>query len=217
METTLRSSIDHLVVTAASLEAGTAYVQETLGIILQPGGAHPRMGTHNRLLKLGESLFLEVIAINPTAALPDRPRWFALDERPKMAAPSLRAWVAKTNDIFAAQALAPEWFGAIEPMSRGDLNWLITITDNGRLSLNGLCPLLIQWQTEAHPAVRLADSGCFLIGLEGYHANAIQLNTTLERMGFEDKFLMHPIDPSEQPYFVAHIQTPAGVRRLVSG
>lgn len=37
------------------------------------------MGTHNLMLRLGDSSYLEIIAINPAAPAPGRPRWFALD------------------------------------------------------------------------------------------------------------------------------------------
>jgi hypothetical protein len=56
------------------------YVRQTLGVSPQAVGEHPRMGTHNYLLKLGEKFYFEVIAINPNASQPNRPRWFELDE-----------------------------------------------------------------------------------------------------------------------------------------
>ena len=46
---------------------------------MQVGGEHPRMGTHNLLLRLGDSVFLEVLSPNPDAPPPSRPRWFGLD------------------------------------------------------------------------------------------------------------------------------------------
>ena len=60
------------------------------------GGAHPLMGTHNHLLRLGETLFLEVIAPDPAAGPSLRPRWFALDD-PRVraeltASPRLTTW-----------------------------------------------------------------------------------------------------------------------------
>lgn len=60
--TTPRSFLDHITVTAFSLEAGAAFVSETLGVAPQAGGEHPRMATHNLLLRLGDAMFLEVIA-----------------------------------------------------------------------------------------------------------------------------------------------------------
>jgi len=48
-------------------------------------------------------------------------------------------------------------------MSRGELNWLITIPDNGTLPLGGIAPMLIEWQTRVHPASRLRESGCTLL------------------------------------------------------
>jgi hypothetical protein len=72
-------SIDHVTVTAPTLAGGAEFVRKALGVAPQAGGEHPRMGTHNLLLKLGDSMFLEVIAPNPNAPAPARPRWFALD------------------------------------------------------------------------------------------------------------------------------------------
>jgi hypothetical protein len=44
-------AIDHLVVAAATLDAGAEYVRATLGVEPEVGGTHERMGTHNRLLR----------------------------------------------------------------------------------------------------------------------------------------------------------------------
>lgn len=60
--------LDHLTITAPTLESGAEFVRRSLGVDPQPGGEHPRMGTHNLLRRLGDSLFLEVIAPDPAAA-----------------------------------------------------------------------------------------------------------------------------------------------------
>ena len=83
------------------------------------------MGTHNSLLKLGERCYLELIAIDPEAAAPARPRWFDLD-RPAMRAllaqqPRLIHWVARTDDIEAARRASPIDPGPVHAMSRGRL------------------------------------------------------------------------------------------------
>jgi hypothetical protein len=46
------STVDHLVVAADSLEQGVKWCEETLGVTPGPGGQHPLMGTHNRLLRV---------------------------------------------------------------------------------------------------------------------------------------------------------------------
>lgn len=66
------AAVDHLVVAAAGLDAGAAWLEAHLGAPLAPGGRHAAMGTHNRLLRLGPRLYLELIAIDPDAARPGR-------------------------------------------------------------------------------------------------------------------------------------------------
>lgn len=211
MSTSLYTTLDHLVITAPNLQQGISYVEEILGVSLQPGGIHPRMGTHNALLKLGESCYLEVIAINPELPPPNCARWFELDGLGRYTEPRLRHWVARTNDIQAAQILQKAWFGAIEPMSRSHLNWLISIPPDGGVPLGGICPTLIQWQTEPHPATMLREEGCSLIRLEGYHPKAEKLQEVLAQLNFEGAFQVHALAPSAKPYLMAHFQTPKGI------
>lgn len=209
-----RSHIDHMVITAPSLAAGVEYVRQALGVTPQAGGEHPRMGTHNCFLKLGERVYLEVVSVNPGAPRPDRPRWFQLDELDSIRVPRLATWIVRTDDIQAAAAASPVPLGHVEPMSRGQLNWLITIPKDGSLPLQGLAPTLIQWPPETHPTNTLQDLGCSLIRLEGFHSQAEKVSDVLESIGFEGKFSVSPLPPGELPYLVAHIQTPAGPRQL---
>jgi hypothetical protein len=99
-------------------------------------------------------------------------------------------------------------------MSRGKLNWLITIPKDGSLPLQGLVPALIQWPTGIHPANTMRDSGCFLTRLEGFHPQAAKVSSVLESIGFQGEFSVSALPPGEPPYLVAHIQTPAGPRQL---
>lgn len=201
------SEIDHLIVTAASLAEGAEHVRRALGVEMQAGGEHARMGTHNRLLRLGERLYLEVIAVNPAVPHPGRPRWFELDS---VKAPRLAAWAARCDDIRAAASASPIPLGGVEAMSRGNFEWLITVPEDGRLRLEGLAPTLIQWRSEAHPAETLKDLDCSLVRLEGFHPQSEKVTRMLASIGFEGEFAVSP----GAPRLVAHIQTPAGPRQL---
>lgn len=206
--------MDHLAITAPSLAAGAAYVREVLGVSPQAGGVHARMGTHNQLLKLGEKLYLEVIAVNPDAPPPKRPRWFALDAPDPTRPIRLATWIARTDDIHAAAAASPVPLGGIVPMSRGRMNWHITIPADGSLPLQGIAPALIQWAEGPHPAAMLEESGCSLVRLEGFHPAAGKIAAVLAAIGFTGDVAVSALPPGEKPCLVAHIQTPGGLRQL---
>ena len=210
----LSTRIDHLVITAPTLAQGTQYLSRALGVSPQAGGAHPRMGTHNCVLKLGPDLYAEVIATDPEAIAPDRPRWFQLDDSDWNDRPRLATWVARTSDIRAAQAAAGTANGEVHAMTRGELEWLITITEDGNLPMQGAVPAFIQWGAPTHPAASMRDMGCSLIGLESHHPEALVIDNTLRQIGFEGRFSTHVVPAGAQPYLVAHIQTPDGPRQL---
>jgi hypothetical protein len=206
--------IDHIIVTAPTLEAGAAFVRRVLGVSMQTGGQHPRMGTHNLLMRLGDELFLEVIAANPAAPAPGRPRWFALDALRPDAAPALRAWVVRTSEIAATTARACEALGKIEPMSRGALNWLITITADGFHPLDGLAPALIEWQTQRHPAAGLPDQGLSLVTFEIVHPQPGRVSRLIASIGLDPGRVALKVSEGPEPQLIAHIKTPQGLRLL---
>ena len=70
--------IDHLVLGSKCLQAGTDYIENLLDLKLSPIGHHKKMGTHNRVLKLG-GLYLEVIAIDPESNVKLKNTFFGLD------------------------------------------------------------------------------------------------------------------------------------------
>ena len=83
--------LDHLAIVAADLDQGASWAEARLGVPLRAGGRHDRFGTWNRLVRLGAGEYLEVIAPDPAAPVPDRPRWFGLADPP--AAPRLGNWI----------------------------------------------------------------------------------------------------------------------------
>lgn len=171
----LRAQLDHLVVACPTLDDGVSWCEEALGITPGPGGKHPLMGTHNRLLRIDgidfPGAFLELIAIDPQAAPPGRRRWFGLDERDPKAPPALVHWVVRTPDVHKLRrelrALGPdpgEPVAASRDTPRGVLQWQITVRDDGRLQAGGALPTLIQWDG-MQPTQHMADAGVSLESL----------------------------------------------------
>ena len=207
------NTLDHLVVTAPTLAAGVAWVEATLGVPLQPGGAHPQMGTHNALLRLGERTYLEVIAIDPAAPPPERPRWFGLDHLDADTPPRLATWVAATDDI-ERDVVRAAAAGRVVPMSRGNLNWRITVPEDGVPPLDGLLPALIEWPGGVHPAAHLPASGCRLKKFMGAPADAATLRVLLADLRLAHCLDVHVLGNATRPWLLAHIDTPTGPVRL---
>jgi len=202
--------LDHIAVAAASLAAGLAHVEAALGVAMPAGGKHREMATHNHVLRLGEGLFLEVIAIDPEAGPPARARWFDLD-RFATAPPRLVTWVARTSDLAAALAVAPAACGVPVPVSRGDLSWQIAVPADGSLPFGGAYPTLIEWRPDPHPASRMPDLGYRLEQLCIEHPDAGAIRDYLEPV-FADARVS--IESGPQIRLTARIATPQGVRTL---
>ena len=169
--------LDHLVIAAKTLDEGAAWVERQLGVAPVAGGKHPTMGTHNRLLFIGPGRFLEVIAVDPEAKDPGRPRWFDLDD-PAMRArigksPALIHWVERSEDLDAALR---DYSEKVEVLSleRGPYRWRIAVPRDGRRPGGGTLPTLIQWEGGLHPAGALPDTGVRLAAFahEGGHLSA---------------------------------------------
>lgn len=200
-------ALDHLAVSALSLEEGTDWVEQALGVPLAGGGRHPHMGTHNRLLSLGD-LYLEVIAIDPAAPRPGHPRWFDLDSF--RGPPRLTNWICRTDDLDSALAEAPPGTGTATDLQRGDCRWRFAVPATGRLPFDDRFPALIQWQGELHPARTLRDHGIRLTGLEITHPEAQALRDALA--GLSDPRVVVELGPYHA--LRATFSTPNGPRVL---
>lgn len=211
-------AIDHLVVAASSLDEGTDYLFEILKVRLQVGGEHEMMGTHNRVLKLSESCYLEVIAINPRVQTRERPRWFELDTNSMQEKlgqrPRLITWAIRTNRIEEWSQRSTYPLGNVTPMNRGNLSWRLTLTEDGHLSERGVIPFLIQWEGKPHPASLMQESGCSLVELHGHHAHPESITHMLESVGAEHLIKMKRLESGTEPYLAAVLETPGGIKML---
>lgn len=172
----MRLVLDHIAVAGESLEAATAHVEACLGVAMQPGGQHAHFGTHNRLMGLEDGLYLEAIAVDPSAPAPGYPRWFDLDRFTGV--PRIGNWICRTDDLDAAVAALPQ-AGVPVALSRGDVRWRMAVPNDGRLPQDNRFPALMQWQTRPTPAESLKPTGCRLTRLVIRHPEAARIEAQL--------------------------------------
>lgn len=205
---------------ASSLRKGIEYVRDRLGIDLPPGGQHHKMGTHNRVMRIGNAVFLEVIAIDPNLPAPSHPRWFGLDDPFIMSRllekPRILTWVVNSSNISTLPREILVNFGNITSMNRDDLDWLITIRPDGSLPLAGLLPTIIQWNVEVHPVRNMAESGCSIKKILIYHRCPKWVRENLEAIRAEHLVEICPLSGWDNHRLEIYLETPRGVRVISS-
>lgn len=217
--------VDHIVVAADSLAQGAAWCEEVLGVAPGPGGEHPLMGTHNRLLNIsGEAFprtFFEIIAVNPDAPPPGRARWFDLDT------PALQALVREEPRLVHFVAQSPQAARAHRALAalgidrgpllrasretpRGLLEWQISVRDDGQRLFYGGLPTLMQWDG-IRPTDSMPASAVALESLTMHHPRADDLGVAYAAIG-----LAGVRAETGPPNLVAALRTPRGVVHLES-
>jgi Glyoxalase-like domain len=183
----MAATLDHVTLGASSLEAGAAYMRTTLGAAIPAGGKHADMGTHNCVMRVGDGVFLELLAIDPAAAQPARPRWFGMDDPEVVAAladsPRPIGWVVSTSNLDEVIANSPVPLGEAVRMSRGGRSWRITVTASGQMPYGGLVPAFIEWSGGPHPSNAMSFPGPRLERLELRHPDGSGLRAVLEELG----------------------------------
>lgn len=189
------TTLDHLVVAARSLGEGVAFVEGRLGVPMSGGGRHEGLGTHNRLLRLGDGpdgtgQYLEVIAPDPASEVP--PAWFGLSDPAVRArlerGPTLLTWVTRVPDL--GEAVSRGGLGGpdfeVRTASRGELSWLFGAPRGGGLAWDGVVPALITWLGEPHPTERMDAVGVRLIRLVASHPDPVGVRRALAQLGVRE-------------------------------
>lgn len=201
--------LDHIAMSCTHLAQDAKGVEARLGVPLPVEGHHPDMGTHNRLTGMGPDFYFELIAINPEAPGPDRPRWFNIDNF--TGAPRLTNWILRCDDLDAALRALPEGFGTPMALKRNNLRWKMAFPDDGVLSWGGWGPAVIEWQGDAHPTQSLPDSGMRLLRLSLHHPDAEEMAQVLGPLMAQDTIQFMPAETAK---LVAIFDGPNGEIRV---
>ena len=173
--------LDHIVLGANTLQEGTDYVEKKLGLSLSEIGYHHHMGTHNRVIKIGENIYLEVLAIDPNANKPKHFRWFNLDIEEQQArlkiSPQIIGYVIENENPDMLKFYNP-FFEA----SREDYRWEFAMPKcnnnqiKNELIESGLVPSLIKWKSQK-PVDQMVDNY--------FELEKFQIELTENYLGYE--------------------------------
>lgn len=212
------ASIDHIVLLAETLDAGREFVMERLGVAPAVKWTNALFATHSLALRLGDSCYLEILAVDPDAADPPRVRWYGLDDRgirrTLARRPRLFAWALAVADLDATCEAAT--FDAGSPLSlvQGDLDWRQTVPADGELVLSGAGPVLIERRGGGHPALRMPDQHCTLETLRISDGEPFAIRNHLASVGAADLVAIEEGNRGERR-FETVIATPDGPRLLL--
>ncbi|EHM02843.1 hypothetical protein HMPREF9946_00748 [Acetobacteraceae bacterium AT-5844] len=208
--------LDHLTVIAPSLAEGVEHVRRCLDLDVPFGQRHAYMGTHNHLLQLGDTVYLEIVALDPDAKHPGRARWFGLDDQGRVrrdwdAGYRLRGWVARTDDIDGVLEGREAIFGRKVALPMDNPSFDFAIPDDGSLPLDGGAPCIIDRRGKPRSMASIADLGARLQGFSLEHPEAEAIETLLRGLSVDRPPV---VMQSGRQCYRARIATPGGVREL---
>lgn len=208
--------LDHLTIIAPTLAEGVAHLRECLGLDVPFGQRHVYMGTHNHLLQLGGSVYLEVVAIDPEGAKPPCPRWFGLDDQASVRAAwesgrRLRGWVAGSDDIAGVLAGREAIFGKAISLPPAAPVFEFSLRDDDGLPLDGAAPCLIDRRGKARNMATIPDLGARLHSFSLEHPDPAAIVALYRELAIDRPPAIVQGDASR---WRAQIETPAGMREL---
>ena len=162
--------LDHIVFGASTLEEGTEFVENILQAKLSDIGYHKDMGTHNRVIRISEKVYIEVVAIDPKRKNLNNRKWFNLDNSNLQSklkiSPQIIGYVIENKDRNINKYYDP-FFEA----SRDSYKWqfaMPTFKNNildSEIIEAGIIPSLISWKSDK-PVYQMKKNQFELISLE---------------------------------------------------
>ena len=163
-------NLDHIVFGSFTLEEGTEFVENILQAKLSDIGYHKDMGTHNRVIRISERAYLEVIAIDPKIRNFNNRKWFNLDNSKLQSklkkSPQIIGYVIENKYINITKYYDPFF-----ESSRDIYKWqfaMPTFNNNildSKIIEAGMIPSLISWKSEK-PIHKLKKNQFELISFE---------------------------------------------------
>jgi hypothetical protein len=206
----LEPMLDHVVYAGPSLDRLIEEISDRTGVRPTHGGAHDGLGTHNALLALGQSRYLELLA--PIPGGEERSAFARVIAG--LSASKLYMWAVRVMDVeqFVARGEgAGLAMGNAVEMSRTPPGGS---TQHWKLSLGGadvyssVLPFGIAWTPPGHPSQGLA-AGCRATGMRAEHPEPERIRGALETLG-----VTLPVRAADAVSLILDIDAPAGAVEL---
>jgi len=162
--------LDHIVLGSFTLEEGTEFLENILQAKLSDIGYHKDMGTHNRVIRISEKVYIEVVAIDPKRKNLNNRKWFNLHNSNLQSklkiSPQIIGYVIENKDRNINKYYDP-FFEA----SRDSYKWqfaMPTFKNNildSEIIEAGIIPSLISWKSDK-PVYQMKKNQFELISLE---------------------------------------------------
>lgn len=130
--------IDHVIYATADLDAAAGRIEAELGVVVIAGGRHEGLGTHNRIVPLGEG-YIELLAVCDPEEAARSALGSALQARLEQAGEGLMGWAVAVDDVqpvaerlgtwvttIARQGLSAHLTGLLESLREPFLPFFVT-------------------------------------------------------------------------------------------
>lgn len=201
---------------APTLAEGVSHVKSCLDLNVPFGARHDYMGTYNHRLQLGNSVYLEIVALDPEGKEPGRPRWFGLDNQEMVRSDwnegrRLRGWVANTDAIDSILSTHGAIVGDKVPLPTADPTFAFAIPKDGSLPLDGVAPSIIDHRGDSSYVASIPDLGARLRSFTLEHPDPTSIEALYRELAIE-----HPpvIVHAPKVRYRALIETPTGLKEL---
>lgn len=178
------TELDHLMIGVPDLEEGIEWWASLTGVRPVHGGPHEGLGTHNALAALGDTLYLELLAPDPSQSARSPIR----ETLSQLEAPRPSGWcyacddAAKTHRELAERGVesAHAHFARDKPGGE-TVKWELVFPSH---QLGPVIPFLIDWGNTTRP-VEDSPQGCSLLDVTPFHPQPAEPQALLDKLGIE--------------------------------
>ena len=177
--------IDHIVYAVSNLEEAMQQFEQLTGIAPIFGGYHTTQGTKNALVNLGNSCYLELLAVDKDNTAITPPRWMGID---LITTSQVTRWSLKTTNSNKDSKIVKEYdasMGKIQggqrKMTNGELLVWDMVMPLATPAIE-LIPFMTDWQqSTTHPTLQLPQQGA-LVDLQLIHPMPSRLQPILDKL-----------------------------------